>query len=147
MAERMGGKVAAIDHVGFVVTDLDQAVRFFVDVLGFEEIGRRGELVDRNGDRMPRQFGVHPRAEGRFVFLRLGSGLLELLQWSAPDQRVEAPRNSDLGGRHLALSVEGIDELLSRLATEPGMTIREQNDRGFYYISTPFGLELQLLPT
>lgn len=140
------GTVTAIDHVGFVVSDLDRAVRFLVDLLGFEETGRVGELVDREGDRMTGIFGVHPRAEGRFVFLRLGASLVELLQWSSPDQRAESPRNSDVAGRHLALAVNGIDALVERLANEPGVTVRDRNDRGFRYVSTPFGLEIQLIP-
>lgn len=147
MSSASGGSIQAIDHVGFVVTELDAAVRFFVDVLGFEEIDRRGELGEADGDRMNRLFGVHPRSTGRFRFLQLGSMRVELLQWSAPDQRTEVPRNADVGGRHLALSVNNIDGFLARISAESGVVVRERNDLGFYYISTPFGLEIQLIPT
>lgn len=146
MPENQDGRIAAVDHVGFVVSDIGAAVGFFVDVLGFRETDRRGELVDRAGDHMVRQFGVHPRAEGRFAFVELGSRMVELLQWSSPDQRPEPPRNSDTGGRHLALTVIGIEALLARIAAEPGMTVRDRNERGFYYVGTPFGLEIQLIP-
>ena len=146
MSSALTGSVQAIDHVGFVVTELDAAVRFFVDVLGFEEIDRRGELEEADGDRMTRLFGVHPRATGRFRFVRLGAMQVELLQWNAPDQRTELPRNADIGGRHLALTVGDIDSFLTRISAEPGVVVRERNDRGFYYVSTPFGLEIQLIP-
>src|SRR5215207_6450420 len=36
-------RVVAVDHAGFVVSDLQAAVRFFVDELGFEATERRGE--------------------------------------------------------------------------------------------------------
>jgi catechol 2,3-dioxygenase-like lactoylglutathione lyase family enzyme len=146
MSSAPAGSVRAIDHVGFVVTEIEPAVRFFVDVLGFEEIDRRGELEEADGDRMTRLFGVHPRATGQFRFLQLGSMRVELLQWSAPDQRTDVPRNADVGGRHLALSVGEIDSFLARVSAEPGVVVRERNDRGFYYVSTPFGLEIQLIP-
>lgn len=140
-----GGSVRSIDHVGFVVTDLNAAVRFFVEVLGFEETGRSGEL-DGDGDRMTRIFGVHPRATGRFRFLQLGSMRVELLEWSAPDQRSDVPRNADIGGRHLALNIADTDAFLARLAAVPGVRVRERSDRGFTYVATPFGLEIQLIP-
>ena len=146
MSSAPAGSIQAIDHVGFVVTEIEPAVRFFVDVLGFEEIDRRGELKEADGDRMTRLFGVHPRATGTFRFLQLDSMLVELLQWVAPDQRTEVPRNADVGGRHLALTVGEIDSFLARISAEPGVVVRERNDRGFYYVSTPFGLEIQLIP-
>lgn len=143
----MAGKITAVNHPGFVVTDLTAAVRFFVEVLGFAEANRAGVLRDDATDRMTRLFGVHPRAIGRYEFLRIGDGLVELLAWTAPDQNPALPTNADLGGRHLALSVTDIDDLLPRLAAQPGVTVRERNDLGFYYIATPFGLEIQLVPT
>lgn len=141
-----GGRAVAVNHVGFVVSDLEAALRLFVDVLGFEAIERRGELADREGDRLARQFGVHPRAVGRFAFVQLGSSLVELLEWTAPDRVSDPPRNADAGGRHLALTVEHLDDLLGRLAREPGFAIRERSEPGFVYVGTPFGLELQLVP-
>lgn len=142
----MAGKVIAVDHLGFVVTDLDRAVRFFIDVLGFADIERRGALRDDEGDGMTRRFGVHPRAVGHYVFLQIGGARVELLQWTSPDQNTASPRNSDVGGRHFALAVENIDDLLVRIASEPGISVRERNSLGFYYVGTPFGLEIQLVP-
>jgi catechol 2,3-dioxygenase-like lactoylglutathione lyase family enzyme len=140
-------RVVAVDHAGFVVTDLQAAVRFFVNELGFEATERRGESLDRQGDRMARQFSVHPRAVCRFAFVQLGSRLIEFLEWDAPDRNTDSPRNSDAGGRHLALTVEHLDELLTHLGQRPGFAVHEKTDRGFAYVSTPFGLELQLIPT
>ncbi len=142
----MAGKVTAIDHLGYVVTDLDRAARFFIDVLGFEDINRRGELRDDDSDRMTRLFGVHSRAVGNYVFLQIGGSRVELLQWSSPDQNPSLPKNADVGGRHLALAVENLNEFLAQIAKEPGITVRERNNLGFYYVATPFGLEIQLVP-
>lgn len=140
------GRIVAVDHVGYVVTDLASAVAFFIDVLGFEDISRRGHLGDTQSERMTGLFGVHPRAEADFVFLQLGTMKVELLQWTSPDQSAELPRNSDLGGRHIALAVQNLESVVARLASEPGVVVRDRNERGFYYASTPFGLELQLVP-
>jgi len=91
---------AAVNHVGFVVRDLDEGLRFFIDVLGFEAItDRRGTLAP-DGDVMTRRFGINPGASGRFAFLRLGDATIELLGWSAPGQNTTPPLNSDVGGHH-----------------------------------------------
>jgi catechol 2,3-dioxygenase-like lactoylglutathione lyase family enzyme len=140
------GGVRAVDHVGYVVTDLDAALRFFVEHLGFREIDRRGVMGEPEGERMTRLFGVHPRATCRFQFVALGDAQVELLEWDAPEHSAESPSNADAGGRHLALTVDDIDATIARLHAQPGITVRERNDRGFYYMGTPFGLEIQLIP-
>jgi catechol 2,3-dioxygenase-like lactoylglutathione lyase family enzyme len=138
---------AAVDHVGFVVASLDEALDFFVDILGFERVaGRHGTLGFPDGDRMTRLFGVAPEATARFAFLRLGGSVIELLEWDAPGREQRPPLNSDAGGRHLALQVADMAAALDRLRAVPGVAIREPNDRGYVYAATPFGLELQLIP-
>lgn len=141
----MAGRVTAVDHVGFVVTDLEDAIRFFVEVLGFTDIDRRGVFADTETDRMCRLFGVEARDVVRFAFVELNGGKVEFLEWDAVG-RAGIPRNRDLGGRHLALAVEDVEQLVERLRGEPGVVVRERNERGFYYVGTPFGLELQLTP-
>ncbi len=138
--------ISKVDHTGFVVTDLDAAVTFFLEHLGFHDLARRGTLEDPDGDLMTRRFGVHPRAVARYAFVGIGEDRIELIEWRAPDRQIEPPCNSDAGGRHLALVTPDLDGLCSRLATLPGVTLREFNERGFRYVATPFGLELQLMP-
>lgn len=140
------GKVVAVDHVGYVVSDLDRAVGFFIDYLGFQDLERRDTLKDELGEAMLRRFDVDRAAVGRYAFVGVGDDKVELLEWSAPERVETAPRNSDAGGRHLALAVVEMDALLGRLSDVDGIEIREPNERGFVYVSTPFGLEIQLVP-
>jgi catechol 2,3-dioxygenase-like lactoylglutathione lyase family enzyme len=136
-----------VNHIGYVVTDLNLAERFVAEVLGFEIVaGRTGELGEPEGDAMTRRLGVHPRATGSFRFYRSGDLLIEFLQWQSPDQVNEPARNCDVGGRHLAVSVSDMPTALKRISAFPGVEIREPNDRGFTYVTLPFGLELQLIP-
>jgi catechol 2,3-dioxygenase-like lactoylglutathione lyase family enzyme len=60
---------------------------------------------------MEQHLNVHPRAVMRKLkFLRCGNGSnFELFEYQAPDPRREQPRNSDVGGYHLALYVDDID--------------------------------------
>lgn len=140
------GRAVAVDHVGYVVNDLDAAVAFFIDELGFRDLGRRAELRDDQGYAMMARYDVNPRAVGRYAFIGVGDDMVEFLEWDVPNQGRTAPRNSDLGGRHLALKVDDLDAVARRLAELNGFTVREPNERGFRYVTTPFGLEIQLIP-
>jgi catechol 2,3-dioxygenase-like lactoylglutathione lyase family enzyme len=136
-----------VNHIGYVVTDLNLAEQFVTEVLGFEVVtGRTGELGEPEGDAMTRRLGVHPRATGTFRFYRSGDLLIEFLQWNSPDQAATPARNCDIAGRHLAVSVADMPAALERIGAFPGTEIREPNDRGFVYANLPFGLELQLIP-
>lgn len=143
---RVTNPFSDVNHVGIVVSNLDEGARFFTEVLGFEPVpGRTGRLAPE-GDTLSRRFGVDPNAEARFAFFRMGDALIELLEWTAPGRNESAPLNSDLGGRHLALSVSDIDAAVARLKAVPGVVVREPNPAGYIYCATPLGLEIQLIP-
>jgi catechol 2,3-dioxygenase-like lactoylglutathione lyase family enzyme len=142
----VAGPFSAVNHIGFVVRNLDEGARFFTDVLGFDAVAERtGNLVP-NADIMSRRFGVDDSATGRYAFFRLGDTAVELLEWNAPDRNDSAPLNSDLGGRHLAISVTDMDAAITRLKAVPGVTVREPNEAGYVYCATSLGLEIQLIP-
>ncbi len=99
-----------IDHFGLTVPDLDQATKFFVDVLGADLLWTDGPTSDPQGDSMTKKLGVDPRASMRLAMLRLGPNLnVELLEYHAPDQTTAMPRNSDVNVPHLAFYVDDVD--------------------------------------
>src|SRR5262245_44055432 len=108
--------LTGVDHIGFTVPDLEQAARFLVDVLGCEYMYTLGPYRD-DGDWMTRHLGVHPRAVmQRLHFFRCGDrAIFEVFQYSAPDQRGVQPRNSDIGGHHVAFYVEDLDVAVAHL--------------------------------
>jgi catechol 2,3-dioxygenase-like lactoylglutathione lyase family enzyme len=62
------------DHLGFVVPDLDQAVKFFVEVMGCEAFYKMGPFK-ADDDWMAVHLGVHPRAElPQMRLVRCGHG-------------------------------------------------------------------------
>ena len=136
-----------IDHLGYVVADLEAAGRFFVDVLGFtaNEV-RKGQLSEDDGDGMTLRFGVHPRAVARYAFYSLGDGHVELMQWTSPIRDDRPATNQDAGGRHIAIATTDMAATLDRVRAFGDCEIREPNAAGFIYVKTPFGLEVQLVP-
>ncbi|WP_431020472.1 VOC family protein [Bacillus safensis] len=76
-----------IEHSGFVVPDIEVAVEFFTNILGFEVLFRPRRMQFED-DSLKRYFGVHDHSvvEGA-AFLQYGGRKIELVQWSTPDQQ------------------------------------------------------------
>ena len=142
------------DHIGITVPDLEAATAFFVDVLGAQRFYDLGPF-ESDGDWMETHLGVARDARvDRLRFLRLGSGLnLELFEYAVRDQAEVQPRNSDVGGFHLALYVDDFDAALDHLRAhsvqimgEP--TVRTSGPSGgqtWVYFLAPWGLQLELV--
>ena len=144
-----------VDHFAFTVPNLDEAVDFFVDVLGADVAYRLGPVEDTEGDWMSRQLGVHPKASAHIAMLRLGpTSNVELFEYDAPGQRTDIPANSDVGGHHLAFYVDDVDAAVEYLRAQPGVTVLGEpqvmpegapntGDRWIYFL-TPWGLQLEV---
>src|SRR5581483_995903 len=79
--------IRSIDHVGFTVPDLDEAVEFFCDVLGCELVLREG-TYDNCGYVWPGE-SEPERATVRLAILRHGdSHNVELLEYREPESGV-----------------------------------------------------------
>jgi catechol 2,3-dioxygenase-like lactoylglutathione lyase family enzyme len=143
------------DHTGITVPDLQQAIRFFVDVVGCELCTQFGPFRDDTGSFMADTLNVHPRAViEQIALLRCGMGSnIELFQYSAPDQRDAIPKNSDIGGHHIAFYVDDIEAAVAYLKAQ-GVTVlagplpvTEGPAAGqtINYFLAPWGLQLELI--
>ena len=144
-----------IDHVGLTVPDLDQAVAFFTDVLGCQLVTGFGPLADPKGSFMQDLLAVDPKAVIEKVgLMRCGFGAnLELFQYSAPGQATVFPRNSDIGGYHIAVNVDDIDAAVAYfdakgvrhnwgpLAVTEGPTAGQS----IIYFYAPWGLQMEAI--
>jgi len=141
------------DHIGITVPDLDEAERFFVEVLGAVHVYTLGPKR-ADDDWMSVQLGVHPRTEIREIrFYRLGNGSnLELFQYDSADGQNPQPRNSDIGGYHLALYVDDMDAAVAHLRAhdveimgEPVASAGASEGQRWLYFRSPWGLQLELV--
>lgn len=133
-----------IDHYGYVVPDVAQAVDFFTRVLGFELISL-DDPIEYSDDQLAHWYGVHPCASARFAFVRYGRDTIELTEWRTPDQNTIAPSNSDVGGRHFAIAVTDVDAAMAYLQAQPGVTVLEKSIWNFVYFVTAWGMTLQVV--
>jgi len=104
--------VAAVESVGFTVSDLGRAVAFFTEVLGFEKAAET-ELA---GPEIERLQGVFA-ARVRIARLRLGDETIELTEYLAPRGRPipEGSRSQDRWFQHVAIVVSDMERAYARL--------------------------------
>jgi catechol 2,3-dioxygenase-like lactoylglutathione lyase family enzyme len=143
------------DHTGVTVPDMAQAVDFFVNVVGCQEAMSFGPFSDDKGTFMQDLLNVHPRAViEKITQIRCGHGSnIELFQYSAPDQKDATPKNSDIGGYHIALYVDdikaakdyldgkGVKTFMGPLPVEEGPAAGQS----IFYFSAPWGLQLEAI--
>ncbi|HEX4222459.1 MAG TPA: VOC family protein [Pseudonocardiaceae bacterium] len=145
--------VTRVDHFGITVPDLAQAHEFFVDVLGCEYLYKLGPYQHADS-WMSEHLGVDDRAVMRELhFYRLGGkAIFEVFQYEAPDQRRETPRNSDVGGHHIALYVADMDAAVAdlrrrglRILGEPTASKGASEGQRWVYFLSPWGMQCELV--
>jgi glyoxylase I family protein len=142
-----------VDHIGFTVPDLDEAHAFLVDVLGCEYLYSLGPYQDDDGDWMTVHLNVHPRTRMRNRFFRVGDqAIFEVFEYTAPDQNPSPPRNSDVGGHHVALYVDDLDAAVEhlhahgvRVLGEPTVSKGAHEGQRWIYFLAPWGMQFELV--
>ena len=142
-----------VDHIGLSVPDLQQAVRFFVDVLGAEEFFQHGPYGPSPHSAVNFDRHVESIVDG-IAMVRLGAANIELLQYSSPDQETRWPSTSDYGGHHVAFYVDDLDAAVQRLR-QAGVRVlgdpmalpgpESGVDARFVFFRAPWGLFLELV--
>lgn len=147
--------VRAVDHINIVVTNLERAVRFYTEVLGFQKT-KEAYLEGGWIDRIVGLSGV--RGHVAYVVAPAGEPRIELLCYEAPKGEA-LPVNSQantVGLRHLALRVDNMAEAVARLRaagvtlfSEPvrvpaGVVQHDAGEKTLVYFLDPDGVILEL---
>jgi glyoxylase I family protein len=145
--------IRKVDHIGITVPDLAEAHVFFTEVLGAEYMYRLGPYQHED-DWMSRQLNVDDRAVmERLHFYRIGGqAIFEVFQYAAADQDPNPPRNSDVGGHHVAIYVEDLDAAVGalhanglRVLGEPVTSSSASEGQRWIYFLSPWGMQFELV--
>ena len=145
--------IRGTDHIGFTVPDLDAAEHFLVSILGCERVYTLGPKQS-DDNWMQTHLGVHPRTViSEIRFFRLGNGAnFEVFLYEAADGQAPHPRNSDLGGFHIAFYVDDLDVAVSYLRDngvevmgEPTLSAGAALGQRWIYFRSPWGMQFELV--
>lgn len=138
-------------HTGITVLDLDHAIRFYRDVLGFELIIGPTEVFE--GDDLSAALGVSG-ARVRLAIMKVGDSSLELHQYLSPKSQVDRPMPPNtLGFMHVAFRVENIEQKVKELEAEGILFLSQVNivEEGplagwkWIYFKDPDGITLEMV--
>ena len=103
--------IQSLGHVGLGVSNLEQSLKFYRDVMGMEVLM---ELTITD-DRIARVIGISG-AQCRIVHLKLGDGILELFEYSNPIgiNKVKDMRQCDCGLIHIGFEVNEFHKHVAR---------------------------------
>lgn len=142
------------DHTGITVPDIKQAADFFVNVLGCKEAMSFGPFSDDKGTFMHDLLNVDPKSViHQITLVRCGYGSnIELFQYSSPDQKNMTPKNSDIGGYHIAFYVDDIKAAKQYLDSKGvktffNLSVNEGPAAGqsIFYFLAPWGLQMEAI--
>jgi catechol 2,3-dioxygenase-like lactoylglutathione lyase family enzyme len=143
------------DHTGITVPSMKEGLAFFVDVMGCKKAMSFGPFADEKGTFMEDTLNVNPRAViKQITMVRCGAGSnIELFEYSSPDQKTDLPKNSDVGGYHIAFYVDDIKKAaaylqakgIHTLAGPLPVTEGPAAGQTILYFLSPWGLQLELI--
>jgi catechol 2,3-dioxygenase-like lactoylglutathione lyase family enzyme len=145
--------ITVVDHIGVTVPDLDEARAFFVDVLGCEYMYTLGPFA-HDDDWMSQHLNVaDSTVMRRLHFFRLGGqAIFEVFEYEAEEQQRTPPRNSDVGGHHVALYVTDLEAAVAHLHRlglevlgEPTASSGPSEGQRWIYFLSPWGMQFELV--
>ena len=109
----MSSRIISADHTGITVSNLEQSLAFWENVLGFELSHRAHQTAELASEIT----GVAGAEISIAVVKAPGGHKVELLEYLAPPDRKHVDlRPCDVGSVHVAFTVDNLDAVLSAIA-------------------------------
>ncbi len=116
----------ALDHSGFIVSDIERSIAFYVDMFG----AKLGVRADVAGDVPARMQGADKdEVDFQLAYLDFGNSSLELISYRSPDMLPLAPVYQ-LGAGHLGLIYDDVGAAYTAL-----------KERGMEFFSEPMHID------
>ncbi|KAF2331417.1 MAG: VOC family protein [Flavobacterium nitrogenifigens] len=145
--------IVGIDHVGINVPDLNKAVAFFNDVLGFTPVTQLGPIpLDAEWKKMNH---INP-ATGAVTIKMINAGngaSIEVFEYTDSKGSLNHPNTDDIGASHIAFYVEDINAAVQYLKNKGVKVLGEPfttpsgdtAGESWVYFETPWGSKMELV--
>jgi catechol 2,3-dioxygenase-like lactoylglutathione lyase family enzyme len=139
-----------IHHISTTVPDLDKAIAFYSDLLGFEPAFRLDWTPDFTG--VSTSHAIEGESAGRILLLKAGNAYLEFFEFKKPASIPQNPHRLtyECGLMHIGFDVTDLKGICEKLVAAGvqlrGKPVHEQGVSSVYILD-PFGniIELQEL--
>jgi catechol 2,3-dioxygenase-like lactoylglutathione lyase family enzyme len=140
-----------IFHAGITVSNLDRAIEFYRDVLGFTVEIEPTDIIE--GEEVSKGLGV-PKARLRLATLKAGDSTVELLEYLNPSSPIDQPMPPNaLGAVHVSFQVDDAEAKMKELEVKGVKFLTSLNyvDEGplngwrWVYFKDPDGITLELI--
>ena len=142
--------IIGIQHFGITVSNLDNALHFFCDLLGMEAV----LIKEAGGERSSTILGI-PGVTLRIAVLRTPDGKnLEVIEYVTPKGKELDLKTCNFGVPHIALVVDDIEKVCNNL-TEQGYTLNNPPywkgesvagpNWGVCFVKGPDGISIELM--
>jgi catechol 2,3-dioxygenase-like lactoylglutathione lyase family enzyme len=144
-----GFALKGFNHTGVIVTDLDRAIGFFRELLGFELLSRAPRDPALIG-RMTRL----PAPQVEIAHLQGPGHRVELIRYHTDDRRgFEQPRVYDDGSAHIAFDVDDVEAAVAAAAAHGVEPVGEiiaidagpNRGRKVVYLESNYGLLIEFI--
>lgn len=140
--------VQRLSHIGICVSELERSVRFYCDILGFEELSRL-QIKGPDPERLLNIAGGELQA----VYLQRDGTRIELLYYPVAGHiHTDTPRPMNrLGFTHLSLRVADLESLVAAIEQGGGTNLAATRiDNAAWgtkavFVTDPDGLRIELL--
>jgi catechol 2,3-dioxygenase-like lactoylglutathione lyase family enzyme len=149
MSESTGGDAYAVSHVGLCVSDLDRALRFYCDGLGFTPV-----IAYDIGNEAAAALEVPGEVRLTSQMIAKGTLMVELLHYASPGVTgTPSAHRNQLGLTHLSFIVDDVDALGARLVEYGGTILpdtrssmkSEAGNAELLFLADPDGTRIELV--
>ncbi len=135
--------MAALDHVGLTVTNLDASLRFYREVVGMT-VEATFELQNGGFARLTR----NPPAAIKGAYVRAGGFKLQLLEYTAGGGAPQHIHHNNAGSPHMSFAVEDVEAKFREVQSMPWAKIISDIEEVVprfrsFYVEDPDGVPVE----
>ena len=138
--------ISTIHHACFTVSNMEKSIVFYRDLLGMTVLWDSVQAgVEYKGSVCDKITGC-PGTEQHIVYLGIGGGILELVEYTPTGKPLENHKASDTGAAHVCFKSEDINALHEKLLAN-NVTVHCSPQKGIsllvMYFRDPDGIILE----
>ena len=140
--------INTIHHTAFTVSNIERSIAFYRDLLGMKVLWDSVQAgVGYKGPACDKITGC-PGTEQHIVYMGIGGGILELVEYTPTGKLLENNKASDVGASHICLKTDDIRAIYEKLLANNVAVHCPPQNRGelsVFYFRDPDGIILEAI--